>query len=127
MTDLSKLTVCRGCCCGTAEKHPGIDHESQLNALREGVGAGNVRVANCLDSCDYSNVVVVRPASAARAQGVRPVWFGGMLSEEATQDVLAWVAAGGPGRADMPDSLVARLIDRKVLPEADEDVVDADE
>ncbi|WP_198680553.1 hypothetical protein [Lentzea terrae] len=127
MTDLSKLTVCRGCCCGTAEKHPGIDHESQLRALREGVGAGNVSVANCLDSCDYSNVVVVRPAPAARAQGARPAWFGGVLGEEATRDILAWVAAGGPGRAAMPDGLVARVIDRKALPEVDEDAVETGE
>ena len=123
MTDSSKLTVCRGCCCGTAEKHPGIDHERQLRALREGVGAGNVSVANCLDSCDYSNVVVVRPAPSTRAQGARPVWFGGVLTEEATQDILMWIAAGGPGRADMPDGLVARLIERKTLPDFDEDPV----
>lgn len=123
MSYSSKLTVCRGCCCGTAEKHPGIDHESQLSALRKGVGVENVSVANCLDSCDYSNVVVVRPAPPARAQGARPVWLGGVLGEEATQDILAWIAAGGPGRADMPDSLVARMIDRKTLPEVDEDAV----
>jgi hypothetical protein len=120
VTDSSKLTVCRGCCCGTGEKHPGIDHEGQLSALREGVGVENVSVANCLDSCDYSNVVVVRPAPPARTQGARPVWFGGVLTEDATQDILAWVAAGGPGRADMPDGLVTRVIDRKTLPEADE-------
>lgn len=123
MTDSSKVTVCRGCCCGTAEKHPGIDHERQLRALREGVGTGNISVANCLDSCDYSNVVVVRPAPPARARGARPVWFGGVLTEEATQDILRWIAAGGPGRADMPDGLVARLIDRKTLSDVDEDPV----
>jgi hypothetical protein len=121
VTDSTKLTVCRGCCCGTAEKHPGIDHESQLSALREGVGVENVSVANCLDSCDYSNVVVVRPASSARAQGARPVWLGGVLTDDAMQDILVWVAAGGPGRAGMPDGLVTRVIDRKTLPEADED------
>ncbi len=44
----------------------------------------------------------------------------GVLTEAATQDILAWVAAGGPGRADMPDGLVAHVIDRKVLPEVDE-------
>ena len=125
MTD-SKLTVCRGCCCGTAEKHPAFDHERQLRAFREAVGDGNVRVANCLDSCDYSNVVVVRPAPAARAQGARPAWFGGVLTEEATQDILAWVAAGGPGPAEMPDRLAERVIDRKTLPAIDDAVEDGD-
>ena len=127
MTDVSKMTVCRGCCCGTVEKHPGFDHEHQLRALREGVGAGNVHVANCLDSCDYSNVMVVRPAPAARAQGARPVWFGGMLAEEATRDILAWVAAGGPGRADMPGGLADRVIDRKALPVVGDDAVEDSE
>ncbi|SDM29080.1 hypothetical protein SAMN04488074_11986 [Lentzea albidocapillata subsp. violacea] len=93
---------------------------SANRGLREGAGAGNVRVADCLDSCDYSNVVVVRPAPAVRARGTRPVWFGGVLTEEATQDILAWVAAGGPGQADMPDGLADRMIDQKTLPAVDE-------
>jgi hypothetical protein len=62
----------------------------------------------------------VRPVGAAppaRAQGARPVWFGGVLAEDATRDILA---AGGPG-ADLPDGFVTRVIDRKTLLDADED------
>jgi hypothetical protein len=40
------------------------------------------------------------------------VWLGGVLTDEAVDQVLDWVAAGGPGRAEMPAGLVDRLIDR---------------
>ncbi|ONI80094.1 hypothetical protein ALI22I_42470 [Saccharothrix sp. ALI-22-I] len=109
MSDSSKLTVCRGCCCGTAEKHPDIDHVGQLRRFREGVGPHAVTVANCLSSCDFSNVVVVRPA---RGAGVKPVWLGGVLTDEAVDGILDWVADGGPGRAPMPEGLAVHLIDR---------------
>lgn len=109
MSDSSRLTLCRGCCCGTTEKHPEFDHADQLRRFREAAGPGGVTVANCLSSCDFSNVVVVRPA---RGTGARPVWFGGVLTEEATQDIADWVTAGGPGRAEMPPRLNAHLIDR---------------
>ncbi|WP_207311438.1 hypothetical protein [Lentzea alba] len=112
MTDSSKLTVCRGCCCGTDAKHPGVDHEGQLRTLREAVGEEHVQVADCLDSCDFSNVVVVRPAPSARAEGASPVWFGGVLGDDATRHVLDWVAAGGPGRAALPTELAAKVIER---------------
>lgn len=112
MTPSSKLTVCRGCCCGTVEKHPDVDHERQLGRLREGVGTQHTTVANCLNSCTKSNVVVVRPARYARGTGARPVWLGGVLTEEAVDGILAWVRAGGPGRATMPDALAGHVIER---------------
>ncbi|MEV6235748.1 hypothetical protein [Lentzea sp. NPDC051838] len=112
MSDSSRLTVCRGCCCGTEKKHPGFDHEGQLRALREAVGEKQVQVADCLDSCDFSNVVVVRPSPSARADGARPVWFGGVLGDEATRHVVEWVAAGGPGRVAVPDELADKVLDR---------------
>jgi hypothetical protein len=97
------LTVCRGCCCGRAEKHPGTDHGAQLDAFR--AGGATVRVVDCLDACERSNVVVVSPSPAGRAAGARPQWVGGVLEQEITQDVLQWVADGGPGVADPPDFL----------------------
>ncbi|MCW2506633.1 MAG: hypothetical protein JWO79_4917, partial [Actinomycetia bacterium] len=54
------VTVCRGCCCGTERKHPGIDHDGLLAALAE---VGAVRVSDCLDVCEDSNVVVVQPSA----------------------------------------------------------------
>jgi hypothetical protein len=62
-----------------------------------------------LSSCKSSNVVVVRPAKGTAA---RPVWLGGVLTDEAVDHVLDWVAAGGPGRAEMPAGLVDHQIDR---------------
>lgn len=104
--------MCRGCCCGTEKKHPGFDHEGQLRALREVVGEERVQVADCLDSCDFSNVLVVRPSPSARVDGARPVWFGGVLGDEATRHVVEWVAAGGPGRVAVPDELADKVLDR---------------
>lgn len=119
MTDVSKLTVCRGCCCGTEKKHPGFDHDEQLRALREAVGEERVQVADCLDSCDFSNVVVVRPSPSARADGARPVWFGGLLGDEATRHVVGFVAAGGPGRVAVPAELADKVIERTTSQDAD--------
>ena len=109
---MSKLTMCRGCCCGTAEKHPDVDHERQLDRLRSAVGSDRIQVADCLDSCDYSNVVVVRPAKAAREAGARPVWLGGVLTDDAVENIVEWVRAGGPGRAAMPGGLTGNVLDR---------------
>ncbi len=59
-------------------------------------------LADCLDACERSNVVVVRP----RGRGTpRPVWLGDVLLEERTRAVGAWVAAGGPGGAPLPPEL----------------------
>ncbi|MEV8435914.1 hypothetical protein AB0425_00940 [Actinosynnema sp. NPDC051121] len=35
-----------------------------------------------------------------------------MLTDEAVDHVLDWVAAGGPGRAGMPAALAEHLLDR---------------
>ncbi|MDF2977272.1 MAG: hypothetical protein K0S40_2000 [Actinomycetospora sp.] len=100
------LTVCRGCCCGTASKHPDVDHRAQLERFR---AAGRVRVSDCLDACAYSNVVVVSPSPAGRAAGARPVWLFGVLDAETEDELTAWVAAGGPGVAEPPGMLDLRI------------------
>ena len=97
------LTVCRGCCCGRPEKHPGTDHRAQLEAFR--AAGARVRVVDCLDACERSNVVVVSPTPEGRATGARPVWLGAVLDDDRTADVVRWVDAGGPGVAEPPDFL----------------------
>ncbi|WP_235564926.1 hypothetical protein [Modestobacter sp. Leaf380] len=97
------LTVCRGCCCGRTEKHPDVDHRAQLETLQR--AGARVRVVDCLDACERSNVVVVSPTPAGRAAGARPVWLGGVLDEETTAEVVQWVADGGPGVAEPPGFL----------------------
>lgn len=100
------VTVCRGCCCGTAAKHPDVDHDGQLDQLRDGLaGAAQVRVSDCLDACDRSNVVVVTPSAAGRRAGGRPVWLGEMLEPASTATLARWATAGGPGLADRPQPL----------------------
>ncbi|MFI9360837.1 (2Fe-2S) ferredoxin domain-containing protein [Kitasatospora sp. NPDC053057] len=117
------VTVCRGCCCGTEAKHPGVDHAGQYERLRTAVGsAGRVRAVTCLDVCTQSNVVVVGPSSEGRAAGGRPVWLGFVLMDEMIDDIAAWVHAGGPGLADPPGLLDLQLISvsrrvREGLPE----------
>lgn len=98
------IVLCRGCCCGTEDKHPDVDHAGQRAVLERAVRGAGARlvVADCLDACDRSNVVVVRP----RGRGTpRPVWLGDVLEPERTQAVAAWAAAGGPGQAPLPTDL----------------------
>ncbi|MFJ7182338.1 (2Fe-2S) ferredoxin domain-containing protein [Streptomyces massasporeus] len=96
-----RVVVCRDCCCGTA-KVPGVDHAAQAARLRAEVP---VRISACLDVCDQANVVVVQPSSAGRAAGARPVWLGLVNDPDATEDIAAWVRAGGPGVAPRPEIL----------------------
>jgi len=49
--------------------------------------------------------MVVLPSRAGRAAGGRAAWFGFVLSDAATDDVTAWIDAGGPGLAPMPATL----------------------
>lgn len=94
--------LCRDCCCGTTAKHPRTDHDRQREAL-EAVAAANpavqVRVVDCLDQCDRSNVVLVRRTDLPRKQ--RDTWVGGVLTDRATDAVAAWVddGAGPPPQA----------------------------
>jgi (2Fe-2S) ferredoxin len=92
------VTACRGCCCGTAKKHPDVDHAALLDRLTAGLGAdARVRTSDCLGPCEESNVVVVTPAPPARLRGARAVWLRGVLDDAATDAVVEWVRAGGPG------------------------------
>lgn len=98
------VLLCRDCCCGTAKKHPDVDHRAQrdeIEALDDPAGRRGarvrVRVVDCLDECDRSNVVLVRDFTW-NPGGRRPkdFWLGGVLSEESTAEVVDWVREGGP-------------------------------
>ncbi len=107
--DLPTITVCRGCCCGTEKKHPGVDHAARLQELREHVGeAAQVRTSECLGPCERADVIVVGPSRSARRAGARTVWIGRIASERVLSDVAAWTAAGGPGVSEPPASVRAR-------------------
>lgn len=114
------VTVCRDCCCGTLRKHPDVDHDGQLEALRDGVaGHGRVVVSQCLLACERSNVMVVAPGPAARHDGARPVWLDEVLTDEQVRAVAAWVRDGGPGRAALPGVLAPLVGERPALLPAD--------
>lgn len=109
------VLLCRDCCCGTATKHPTIDHVAQrevIEALNDPAGRRGprirVRVVECLSECERSNVVVVRDFTARESPGRRPtdVWLGDVLDLAATGAVAAWVRAGG----DLPASLRSHLV-----------------
>ncbi|SER64376.1 hypothetical protein [Actinokineospora terrae] len=95
------VTVCRDCCCGTVKKHPTVNHGAQVSRLRAIAArhGGKVRVSECLDTCETSNVVVVQ------AKGGKPVWLGFVLDDGVLDDIEAWLDAGGPGVADLPAAL----------------------
>ncbi len=104
--DVPTVTVCRGCCCGTTKKRPGVDHGARLERLRSLVGdSGSVRVTDCLGPCERSDVVVVNPAPDARRSGARPVWLGLLNGRHEASAIADWVRAGGPGVAELPESL----------------------
>lgn len=107
------LTVCRGCCCGSGRRHPGLDrahHDALLELLVEGTaGRARLRTSDCLGPCADSDVVVVAPAPAARRAGARPVWLRAVLDAATTGAVVDWVRAGGPGAAPRPSLLDAHV------------------
>jgi hypothetical protein len=106
LTSLPRVRVCRDCCCGTARKHPDVDHDAlldRLTATTEGVAV--VDASTCLLACEKSNVVVVQPARAARHRGARPVW-------------LREVLDAGPGVSEVPPSLAELVTTPGVLGEA---------
>lgn len=97
------VLLCRGCCCGTAAKHPRVDHDTQQLALEDAAdGQPDValRIVDCLDECDRSNVAVLRRPAAPRAE--RDTWLGGLLTSRATDALADWIR-GGTG--DLPPAL----------------------
>lgn len=108
------VLLCRGCCCGTSDKHPRTDHDGQLAALARAADDApgvDLRVVDCLDACDRSNVAVLRRRGAPVRE--RDTWLGGLLTERATEALAAWVRDGAP--AHLPPAL-AGLRFRRVPP-----------
>ncbi|MBR8740227.1 (2Fe-2S) ferredoxin domain-containing protein [Nocardiopsis sp. MG754419] len=101
-----KLTVCRGCCCGTKKKVPGVDHKAQLARLSaiddHAARRVPVRTSKCLGICFQANVVVVQPSAEGRAAGGRPVWLGAITEDKLLDAVDDWIFEGGPGVAPLP-------------------------
>lgn len=85
--------LCRGCCCGSASKHPSTDHDEQVAQLEAVASdAVRVRVVDCIDRCARSNVVLVRERLAPGRR--RDTWFGGVHYRAHTRALADWVADG---------------------------------
>ena len=96
--DKTVVMLCRGCCCGTSDKHPKTDHAQQERLVEAAADRGlgvELRVVDCLDECDRSNVVVLRrPDLPARE---RDTWLGGLLTARATDALAGWITDGADG------------------------------
>lgn len=84
-----KVWVCRGCCCGTRKKHPGVDHKGLEKLLRSGAKRAGMRyeVTDCLGPCGQGNVVVVRRDGRIR-------WFRKLNDEGSTGAVVEHLVTG---------------------------------
>jgi hypothetical protein len=108
MSDRPSVIVCRGCCCGRRGNGSDPASESFLRHLRSALYELGIRVSvsqGCLGPCDRHDVVVVRPAPGARSRGASAIWLGWCSGESLIDDLVGFLAAGGPGRADVPDGL----------------------
>ncbi len=106
------VMLCRDCCCGTTSKHPRTDHEGQVFALEDAVReqpALEVRVVDCLDVCERSNVALVRRRALPRKE--RDTWLGGLLTPGATGALVAWLQDGATG--DLPARVEALAFDNR--------------
>ena len=96
--------VCRGCCCGTKAKHPGIEHKALERQVRKGaeeIGA-RYEVTKCLGPCGQGNVVVVRAAGVTR-------WFRRMNDEASSAALLEHLASTGTV-TELPAALDRHLL-----------------
>lgn len=108
------VVVCHGCCCGNGARNPGADHARRLMRLQEFArsrpAGALVRTTGCLGPCEQANVIVVRPSTAGRRRGGRPVWLGRVLGHGTVDLLETWVSAGGPGLAPLPAGLDRHVI-----------------
>jgi predicted metal-binding protein len=93
----ASLVMCTLC---TGETLPDDERpDGQHGRLKEVAGRCGLRLqeVECLDQCDQGDVVVARPAPAARRRGAKPHWFAGLAGDEASDALETWLAHGGPG------------------------------
>lgn len=115
------VLVCRGCCCGTERKLPGVDHAAHVERLRSGVASNldsRLRTVDCLGPCDRANVVVVR-------RGQDRWWFGDLHDDGQIDTLSQWLASPvGPPPAELLIEAPNRTNPRQLAPERGEDLVD---
>lgn len=80
-------------------------------------GVARLTYVDCLDECERGDVVVARPSSRQRANGVGPVWFERLAGPGLTGALEQWLTDGGPGARPVPEALAAVTIARTGEPE----------
>jgi (2Fe-2S) ferredoxin len=98
---------CRGCCCGTSKKHPGVDSALLSKLLKEGAkeAGARYRKTDCLGPCGQGNIVVVRAAGHTR-------WFRRMDDEDATLALMDHLVDTGTV-TDLPAELRRRVMAKR--------------
>jgi predicted metal-binding protein len=96
------VLLCRGCSCGPRAKHPRVDQDTQQLALEDAAVHPGVelRVVDCLDACERTNVGVLRRSGAPAKE--RDTWLGGGLTERATAALAGWLRDGGAAELPAP-------------------------
>ncbi|GEN81382.1 YHS domain-containing protein [Actinotalea fermentans] len=112
------LTACALCAGETLGDRDPLDggQRARLDRLAA-CGVARLTYVDCLDECERGDVVVARPSSRHRAQGVGPVWFERLAGDALTDELERWLADGGPGARPVPTALAAVAIARTGEPE----------
>lgn len=107
------ITAC-SLCVGETLGEGDLVEGSQLERLRriELSRVARLALSECLDECDRGDVVVARPSPQGRQARVAPVWFERLAGDDLTEQLSDWLARGGPGLAELPPELGARVIQR---------------
>jgi hypothetical protein len=86
---LAQLVLCRGCCCGRADKgRPELPAERLAEVWKaESLGRTvQLTVSGCLGPCELANVAVVLSAGGAE-------WVGGMSGDAVYAAAVEWARA----------------------------------
>ena len=112
--DRPGLTACSLCAGETLGGRDPLEG-GQLERLRrlQTEGVAHLTLVECLDECERGDVVVARPSREGRRTDAAPVWFEQVAGDVLTDELGRWLASGGPGAAELPDALRARMIARR--------------
>jgi (2Fe-2S) ferredoxin len=88
-------------CAGRAPCRRDLDTDRLRRLAETRPDVATVRTSGCLGSCDYGDVVVVRPSWLGCERGARPVWVG-FVDDDILVTIEQWILDGGPRVAPTP-------------------------
>lgn len=104
------LTACRSCAgegLGGGEAARAAQLESYVAI--DAAGWARLATVDCLDQCGRGDALVVHPGPGLRPSAP-PVWLADVTTPETRAALRTWLAAGGPGRADLPGVLEPHVV-----------------